>query len=191
MTQLSILIPTVPERVEQTAKLIAKLQSQNVNDMAEILWFGDNRLRTIGAKRNALLQAARGRYVAFCDDDDDVADNYIDKLCSIKQPVDVITFEQQAIWNDYHGLIEFDINAPVDAPLIHQGCAKRYPWHSCAWKREIAQRALFTEKNWGEDLDWVLQIYGAAKQSAHIPAVLHYYRHKDESSLALDNIAKA
>jgi glycosyltransferase involved in cell wall biosynthesis len=191
MKKLSILIPTVPERIEQCAKLIAKLNAQNVKGDAEILWFGDNRTRTIGAKRNALLTQARGQYVAFCDDDDDVSDNYIEKICSVTHKVDVITFEQQAIWNDEHGLVEFNINYPVDGVWINQGTTQRYPWHCCAWSREIAQRGVFTEKNWGEDVDWVMQVHGKAKQSAHIPSVLHYYRHKDENSLALDNLTKA
>jgi glycosyltransferase involved in cell wall biosynthesis len=33
----------------------------------------DNRARSIGAKRQALADIARGKYIAFCDDDDDVA----------------------------------------------------------------------------------------------------------------------
>lgn len=187
--KLSILIPTVPERIEQTSKLIAKLRAQNAGPgLAEILWFGDNRTRTIGAKRNALLDAARGQYVAFVDDDDDVADDYITSICAVPDTVDVITFDQQAVWNDMYSLVEFSIRHPVNGRFVHGGTTKRFPWHSCAWRRDIATQGVFTEKNWGEDLDWVIQVQRIPQREAHINKVLHYYTHRDADSLALDNM---
>jgi glycosyltransferase involved in cell wall biosynthesis len=189
--KLSILIPTVPERFAQAAKLIEKLEKQNVEKQAEILWFGDNRARTIGAKRNALLDAARGQYAAFVDDDDDVSDDYITSICSVQELVDVITFDQHAVWNGEQSTVEFSIQHSPAGQFVPGGTTKRFPWHSCAWRRDLATKGVFTEKNWGEDLDWVLQVHRLPKREARIPRVLHYYRHHDAQSLALDNVLRA
>jgi len=70
--ELSILTPTIPSRKEQLSKLSEKIAKQS-NDLAvEHLSFADNRTRTIGAKRQALLDIARGEYIAFVDDDVDI-----------------------------------------------------------------------------------------------------------------------
>jgi hypothetical protein len=90
---LSILIPTVPERMGQASALIATLIWQNEKGLAEILYFGDDRTRTIGAKRNGLLGLARGKYVAFCDDDDSVSGDYISAItAAAEKDASVISF---------------------------------------------------------------------------------------------------
>jgi glycosyltransferase involved in cell wall biosynthesis len=175
---LSILIPTVPERFDALQKLVAELTAQNKNKKAEILYFGDNRLRTIGAKRNGLLQAARGHYVAFCDDDDKVSGNYIAAITGVaeKEIVDVISFRQSAIWDGQHSEVHFSIQNRNEAFKPGE-ITKRFPWHVCAWRREIAQEGVFKNVNWGEDAVWVAQVAGLARREANIPEILHYYEH--------------
>ena len=182
---LSILIPTVPERAEKFKRLMDDLDAQARGHKVEILSFCDNKTRSIGAKRNALLQAAEGKYVAFVDDDDDVSPDYVATLVDMaKVDVDVLTFRQLAQWNDATSTIEFRINYPV-AAVFRPGCTtKRFPWHCCAWRRELAQECVFTDKDFGEDLDWVNQANELVKTEAYTPKVLHYYTHKDETSLA-------
>ena len=80
MPKLSILIPSVPSRKTQMIELLDSLENQLLslgrsNDV-EILVFYDNKLRTVGAKRNDLLYLAKGEYLAFIDDDDNVSDSY-------------------------------------------------------------------------------------------------------------------
>ena len=63
---LSILIPATPKRVvSHLQPLVAKLERQ-ISEMPcpqefEVLTFLDNRRRTIGEKRDALVQMSRGR----------------------------------------------------------------------------------------------------------------------------------
>jgi len=182
---LSVLIPTVPDRAEKFAALMKCLQNQVEGRPVEILSFCDNKTRSIGMKRNALLQMACGKYVAFCDDDDDVSEDYIATLCDMaKVDVDVLSFKQLAQWNDATSTIEFRINHPIVA-IFRSGCTtKRFPWHCCAWRRELAQECVFTDKDFGEDLDWVMQANELVKTEAYNPKVLHYYTHKDSESLA-------
>jgi glycosyltransferase involved in cell wall biosynthesis len=182
---LSILIPTVPERLDKLALLLDSIKKQSGFDLCEVLYFGDNRSRTIGAKRNALLEAARGKYVAFCDDDDGVSEDYAQTLTEIAsaQTVDVITFRQWAKWNTDVSEVHFSIQHNNE-PFQPGGITKRFPWHVCAWERKLAQSAVFTEKQWGEDFDWVAQMAQKALREAHVPRVLHYYTHTDSGSLA-------
>jgi len=174
---ISILIPTVPERILQLASLVETLRAQHSGKMVEILYFGDNRCRTIGAKRNALLQAARGKYAAFCDDDDTISDDYLSSLLSASEKdVDVISFRQAATWNGEESEVRFSLKHSHSI-FNAGGITERFPWHVCAWRRELAQAAVFTEKQWGEDADWVRQIAVKGKTEIHIPRILHYYNH--------------
>lgn len=90
MIQLSILIPTIPKRKEMFEKLWIKLLKQKApydEEVELISW--ESGKPTIGSKRNALLGWAKGKYVCFIDDDDRIADNYIDLLMEgIKKDVD-------------------------------------------------------------------------------------------------------
>jgi hypothetical protein len=175
---LSILIPTVPQRFNQLKKLVESLQSQDGADAVEILYCGDNRKRTIGEKRNNLLQMANGKYVAFCDDDDRVCGEYIPCLAQVadEQNVDVISFRQSAVWDGQHSEVFFSVENK-DEQFNPGGITKRFPWHVCAWRRELAQRGVFAHSQWGEDAAWVAQMKPLARKEAHIPLVLHYYEH--------------
>ena len=66
---LSILTPTIPARESLLAALSAEIMTQieegGFHGKVEHLSFSDNRTRSIGAKRQALVDIARGDYVAF------------------------------------------------------------------------------------------------------------------------------
>jgi Glycosyl transferase family 2 len=79
----SILIAGIPERYHVVHPLLLSLlEHQAVARMpdVELLYLLDNRRRSVGAKRNALLGAATGEYVSFVDDDDQVANDYVQKI---------------------------------------------------------------------------------------------------------------
>ena len=93
--KLSILICTVPSRVDSYfPKLLKKLESQ-LNKNVEVLWLGDDKKRSVGEKRNNLLSIANGEYVTFVDDDDDISDDYVKTILHYivnGKGVDVINF---------------------------------------------------------------------------------------------------
>lgn len=182
---LSILIPTVPERASELSALLAILTPQTQGLPVEVLVLMDNRQRSIGLKRNALLDIAHGKYVAFCDDDDSVSEDYCATLCDMaKVDVDVLCFRQLARWDGEESTIEFRINHSVRGIFRPGGVTKRFPWHICAWRRSLAQQCCFTDKMFGEDLDWVLQAEELAQTEAYSPKTLHFYTHREGSSLA-------
>ena len=182
----SILIPSIPERYHTAQGLLfSLLESQSIARMqdVELLVLMDNKRRSVGAKRNALLEMAQGEYVSFIDDDDEVATDYVQKIYRLiaktrkeETPADVICFPQRATlvkqgvvhecsyslahWKDREPDKRRQL-APTDKPntLAWSGP----PAHTMVWRREIAQSAKFPEKNFGEDVDWVDAVCEKAK----------------------------
>lgn len=186
---LSILVPTTQRRIVQRDTLLAKLFAQAHKKPVEILSLIDNRTRTIGAKRQALVDIARGDYLIFCDDDDDISEDYVEMLLAAAegQP-DVITFEQVAKWNGDESRVIFQLGQE-DGNFNPGGVTMRAPWHVCAWRRTLVADCVFPHTNWGEDRNWSAQARRMATREAHIKKVLHFYTHTDEHSLAIDTPA--
>jgi glycosyltransferase involved in cell wall biosynthesis len=186
--ELSILTPTIPSRKEQLSKLSEKIAKQS-NDLAvEHLSFADNRTRTIGAKRQSLLDIARGEYIAFVDDDDDIEPDYVSEiLLAIKQGPDVITFEQNSYYNGAFSKVVFGLNNR-DEPFQPNGITLRAPWHVCVWKRELVKTCQFGESNYGEDIIWSRQARARIKTSLHIDKTLCTYRHDAALTAAPESV---
>jgi hypothetical protein len=185
---LSILTPSIPSRIQRLGMdcqwLMSQLSEQIGGLPVEHLVLCDNRARSIGAKRQALVDIARGEYIAFVDDDDDVSQDYVERLLeATKTRADVITFRQRAIYNGLESEVHFGINNQ-DGPFTPGGITLRAPWHVCAWKRERVQGCLFSESNYGEDLAWCLQARRRARTAHHIDAVIHTYRHDAATTAA-------
>ena len=174
--KLSILTPTIPGREKQLAELQAKIEKQNPG-CVEHLALCDNRARSIGAKRQALVDIARGDYVAFVDDDDDISDDYVSSLLTaIGSKPDVVTFRQLAIYNGAESEVVFGISNQ-DGGFNPGGITLRSPWHVCAWNRQVVAGCQFGDSNYGEDLVWCKQARKRVKTATHIDRVLHTYRH--------------
>jgi hypothetical protein len=184
---LSILTPTIPGREEQVAHLVTKIDNlirERGEESVEHLVLLDNRTRSIGAKRQALVDIARGKYIAFCDDDDGISLDYITKILdAAKSNADVITFRQRVIHNGLESEVHFGINNK-DEPFVPGKILLRAPWHVCAWRRDRVQGCLFTEANYSEDLAWCMQARKRARTAHHIDAVLHTYRHDASTTAA-------
>lgn len=183
---LSVLTPTIPGREPLVSALSEKItvQAAPFPGMVEHLVFSDNRIRSIGAKRQALVDIARGFYVAFVDDDDDISDDYVERLLdAAKSQVDVLTFRQRVIYNGQEATVEFGLNNH-DQPFVPGCVIKRAPWHVCAWRRDRVEMCEFGETNYGEDLIWSQQARRRVASGMHIDAVLHTYRHDAETTAA-------
>jgi glycosyltransferase involved in cell wall biosynthesis len=192
MIRLSILISAVPSRIRGSLlHLLDTLDVQLREDQAmangvEILTLIDNKCRSVGAKRNALLAIAQGEYVAFLDDDDEPSDDYLSRLfAATSEGADVITFWQRNILNGLrHGDVVFGLGYENQEVLGPGTIATRLPWHICAWKREIAVRGGFPDVNDGEDWAWVQQVVPLARTETKIPAYLHTYRWSKDTTEA-------
>jgi len=196
---LSILTPAVPSRIAQLDGLCKKLAAQIDDLPAEHLVFLDNKRRSVGEKRDGLLRAARGQYVAYVDDDDDVSNDYVEEILNAinyaSHKPDVVTFQQQAIVNDAVGIVEFKLKNPNEPfrstslqAVFLDGCAppitRRSAWHVCAWNRLLAIRSSFPASNYGEDWAYAAPLCAVAQTEVHIPKILHYYRHDSKTTEA-------
>jgi hypothetical protein len=122
---LSILTPTIPGREKQLAALQAEIEKQAGDLPVEHLCLCDNKKRSIGAKRQALVDIARGHYIAFVDDDDKVRPAYIHSLvAAMKSSPDVITFEQDSTYNKLKSKVVFKLGQG-DGPYTPDGITQR------------------------------------------------------------------
>lgn len=189
---LSILTPAIPERMGKLGELCRTLDAQIVANAlkasVEHLVFVDTRgARTVGEKRDELVRMARGEYVAFCDDDDLISDNYITHLTSailsVKGSPDVITFRQRVTYCGETGEVEFGLGN-INEPFTPGAITKRSPWHVCAFKASIAKAHHFPPSNYGEDWAWARHACADCTSSVHIPTVLHHYIHDPATTAA-------
>ena len=185
---LSILTPTIPGREKQLHALQTRIEAQSSglksSGQVEHLVLSDNRQRSIGAKRQALLDIARGQYIAFVDDDDDIADDYVaELLAAAASSADVITFLQGATYNGQQSVVDFQLRQG-DHSFVPGGITNRDAWHVNAWRHSRVAHCQFGESNYGEDLVWCQQARRMAETTVHIPKILHYYRHDAATTAA-------
>ena len=175
---LSILTPAVPSRFNVLKTLVDEFTRQIGESPVEHLVLMDNKRRTVGGKRDALLRAARGRYVTFCDDDDIPEPDYVRALLEAAEGLpDVITFRQRVSYNGQDGEVEFKLGNPNDGfkPGV---VTKRNAWHVCAWRRELAVLSAFPASNYGEDWQYASRLCAIPNlKEFHIPRILHTYIH--------------
>lgn len=185
---LSILTPAIWSRAESARGLANRLSDQASalpGFHHEHLVLFDNRSMSIGEKRQKLLESARGEYVAFCDDDDGVSDDYLKCLAEgMATGADVVTFVQCAVIDGVVGHVEFRVQHAGDESWRPGKTARRRPWHVCAWKRELVADCRFLFCNYGEDAAWVTQACQRVTRGAHIPRILHTYTHSAETTAA-------
>lgn len=190
MKDLSILIPTLPARIDCYYNLIKELNKQiiqnNLINRVQILSLCDTKDISVGEKRNILLNQSNGRYVCFIDDDDEISPDYLIKIISaLESNADVITF-----CGDY---VENNLRTAFSISMVHRGNYNhpnifyRLPNHLCPVKRQIALSCLFTDKNFGEDSDYAEKINQHIKNEFHISDKLYFYMYDSNTSQTKPN----
>lgn len=193
---LSILIPSIPERAKVLDDLMFKIGLQrhdleNVHPTlgkVEILYddtksFLDGGL-SIGKKREALVKMAKGKYLCFLDDDEDIAPNYLETLVRLCQhDRDVCTFRAIAKNDNFWSIIDMSIHHPnIEASPNY--ITLRTPWHVCPVRSEFAKMYGFEDINYGEDFKWMEKVLTHVTSEARTTAVLLQYNHSSKTSEA-------
>jgi glycosyltransferase involved in cell wall biosynthesis len=177
---LSILTPAVPSRIYSLGSLTRELETQIGSARVEHLVLLDNKRRTVGEKRDALLRAARGQFVAYVDDDDWISQDYVSEILQAINSCpqcDVVTFRQSVTYNGVTGVVEFKLGHPNEA-FVPDGLTKRNAWHICAWRRTLAVQSGFPASNYGEDWAFAAPLCAAPDlKEVHVPKILHFYQH--------------
>jgi hypothetical protein len=158
----SVLIPTMIGREQTLARLLQSIQDkcQTIapNLRLEICLEYDAKETSVGRKRQALLQRAKGKYVSFIDDDDDITDAYIEDLWAciqgghqvmrLRGKMDRYPFVHSTAITLKHPM------ATMDEPATFQ----RPPNHLNPMLSDIAKLIPFQDATYGEDLDWTLRL---------------------------------
>jgi glycosyltransferase involved in cell wall biosynthesis len=176
---LSILICTVTGRVEKHLPLLVQQIQKQVDDQQqnniEILYFGDNKKRSIGRKRNDLLKLAQGKYVCFLDDDDKISSVFISRLMPhLHVSTDIICY-----------MVECSVDGGTGKPVYYNKnhtkntnypeYYERMPNHLMVVKRELALQTLFKDISFGEDKDYSIRLKPLLQSQILIEEVLYYY----------------
>ena len=173
---LSILICSLHAREQMRNNLLKQLSKQKT-DSVEILVETDNGEMLIGDKRNFLLKNAKGKYVAFVDDDDEVSEDYVSKILNgIKEEPDCCSLEG-IVTTDGKKRRKFVHSLKYNRWFESKGVYYRNPNHLNAIKRELALEVGFTSKSHGEDRDFSMAILPLLKTEHYIEGPIYYYKY--------------
>lgn len=181
MSELTILIPTIDERAAKLQRLLDILTPQCPYYDVKITIDCDNRVKSIGQKRNDLVNTVTTPYCVFIDDDDEVSNLYVEKIMEgINKGVDGIGFK---------GIMTVDGKYPQE--FIH---AKEYSYtsvkkgvqskhyrplnHLNPMRTEFFKVIPFPEINQGEDTTFCLKLQELDLiQSEHfIDETIYFYK---------------
>ena len=180
---LSILIPSLESRQDKYLSLVDSILDQvekGYSNYVEIIPMMDRGEKSTGQKRNELIQMAKGEYVCFVDDDDEIANNYIDLVMEgIVKNVDCCSLRGIMTWDGSSPQI-FEHSLKYDAyrTTANEIMYERYPNHLNVIKKSIAEQVKFREIFQGEDTLWANEIYakGLIKSEHYIDSVLYHYK---------------
>lgn len=155
----SVLIPTIPGRESSLQSLLASLREKVARiapDLrVEYCVNFDNREKSVGKKRQELLQGATGKYMSFIDDDDAITDAYIEDL-------------RETIAGGYHVMrlrgdirpytFTHSIENSLSGMMARDDVFLRPPNHLNPMMTDVAKLIPFGDATRGEDLDWTIRL---------------------------------
>ena len=183
--RLSILICSLHKRRALLVRLLNIIDPQfRHRTDVECLTNTDDGMKSVGTKRNELLQQAKGDYICFIDDDDTVSENYVELILkACESGPDCVGIE---------GIITFDGKNPKK--FIHSiqykewyekdGIYYRNPNHLSPVKRILALKAKFPSKYFGEDKDYSMNLLPHLKTEVYIPNPIYFYHYSEKYSEA-------
>lgn len=183
---LSICICSIPIREQMCKDLRDFLMHQIHNvankhkyyGVAEILTI-TNVSQNVGEKRNDLLKMANGKFIVFIDDDDMVADDYVEQIvhaihenpdCDCIGIKGIITFDGA---NEKNWEISKDFGKWFESNGIYY----RTPNHISPIRASIAKSVGFPNISNGEDFEYSMGVLPFLKNEVKIEKELYHYQY--------------
>lgn len=182
--KLSILIATLGQREQRFLELIDLLDTQIPDDgSVEVLAYWNNGELPLGEIRQTLVEAARGKYICFIDDDDKVPSYYCAEILkAIKSNVDYVGWRMQLFNNGekakptFHSLEYNDWSEDDDGYY-------RDVSHLNPVKRRLAKEVSFImPKGVAEDVPWAKKVRPLLKSEYYIDKPMYFYYHSPQDS---------
>jgi len=198
--KLSILICSIPRRSEMLKRLIESLRGQtlvlpNPADV-EILYLVDDHQMSIGLKRNKLIEAARGKYTCFVDDDDRVWADYIAQIFdAMEDDPDCIGMSGICTTNGLCPKVSYFSDAakvlqglPLDQlrhdPADPNSIPIAHVCHLSPVKRSLTSKVKFMDVSWGEDRDWTIELTRLIKTVHLLEKPVYHYDFRNSVTAA-------
>lgn len=180
--RLSILICSLRDRGHLLQRLDINLNSQiergNFKSKVQVLQDIDEGQKTIGKKRNDLIKRAKGDYICFIDDDDNVPEYYIEEIIiAIKTNPDCVGIQGIMTTDGDRNKVETFYHYLGNNYSTIGRRHYRYPNHLNPLRRDKVKHIFFPELNFGEDSRWAEQIMRSKllRTSVDIHKVMYYY----------------
>lgn len=179
MTRWTIAICTVPERQGLRQRLLNALEPQIKGRDIEILIADQD--WELSRKRQWCLDTAKGEYFCFVDDDDMVADNYVEAIYPLLDGVDYIGFRLQFYWDrdpwkpTFHSLRYGTHAIHADSDGFYRGVSHLNPIRT-----EIARQGSY-EGGYGEDSRWSTQV--EPRTEHYVEQIMYHYFFSPTNSL--------
>lgn len=155
--KLQLLIPTIPKRAHFLSRLLDALELQLVR-WPRAGYTIDISGGNIGDKRQRMMEAATGEYIAFIDDDDLVAPDYLDRIMPLLESgpdVVGITTHTTMDGKEWEPSPLFRHSIKYRENVAWSG-NDRTPHHLCPLRRDVALKARYIARTFGEDYDYAL-----------------------------------
>jgi hypothetical protein len=155
----SVLIPTIPGREEKLRRLIASVQEKVARICPElrleVCVAFDNREMSIGMKRQQLLTQAKGKYLSFIDDDDEITDAYVEDLkACFHGGYSVMRLRGQITPYTFTHSLENTLTTTMARDEVFL----RPPNHLNPMMADVAKLIQFKDAIRGEDLEWTIRM---------------------------------
>lgn len=169
---LTVAIPTTYDREPLFNKLIDRISelAEGIEGV-QIIYAVDNYELSIGAKRNQLLNHAKGEYFVMVDSDDNIHDDYFtDVMPLLKQAPDCIGYYELVVGKTIQE-VKHSITCKqwTDTPL------QRTPFYKTPIRTELAKAIGFEDKRYGEDHTFAKSIYPLLRKEIFIDKALYIY----------------
>lgn len=182
---LTIMLPTTVDRRPVFKKLLSEIKRQiaqleNENKV-EVIIDEDRKEKSIGKKRQDLLERSKGRYVVGIDSDDWIATDYIkciiDALES-KPGVHHVGFIQDCDLDGWSAKAAFSVKYKKWEENKDGYNYVRTPCHITVIRRDKAIETGFDDVRFAEDRIFGEKIVPKLKTEVFIPKDLYFYRYK-------------
>ena len=188
---LTIGILSLEERKEQYLdKLLGFLGHQLTDELrkkVEVMVNVDDGEKSVGQKRNEIVENATGKFICFVDDDDGVDEEYIKSIVDViesNDELDCIGFNGMYYTNGQPRMLFKHANSYGGHYKDASGVQHRPVNHLNPVRTEIARKVKFPEKNFGEDSDYCDRLFdtGLLKKEVIIDKVMYHYYWSNETT---------